>query len=157
MLPATRQRRHSRLYPAKAGTRFSDRGGMQGWVDLVWRSLTYLLRDSTASKSTRLKATIHSRLVLESRSQRRQARQRLTSIRRIYVDARTPLTTISLSRPLATLEVLFLHVRASEVGVKEGEERRGEGVRVARVNDTMQNGAALLNLEYNTQSLSRYL
>jgi len=27
-------------------------------------------------------------------------------------------------------------------GVKEGEERRGEGVRVARVNDTMQNGAA---------------
>jgi len=35
VLPATRQRWHSSLYPAEAGTRFSDPGGMQGWVDLV--------------------------------------------------------------------------------------------------------------------------
>ena len=37
VLPATWQRWHSRLYPQpiKAGTRFSDRRGMQGWVDLV--------------------------------------------------------------------------------------------------------------------------
>ena len=37
VLPATRQRWHSRLYPKpiKAGTRFSDPRGMQGWVDLV--------------------------------------------------------------------------------------------------------------------------
>ena len=34
MLPATSQRWPFRLYPAKAGTRFSDPGGMQGWVDL---------------------------------------------------------------------------------------------------------------------------
>jgi len=35
--PATRQRWHSHLYPQpiKAGTRFSDPRGMQGWVDLV--------------------------------------------------------------------------------------------------------------------------
>jgi len=35
VLPATRQRWHSTFTPAKAGTRFSDPGGMQGWVDLV--------------------------------------------------------------------------------------------------------------------------
>jgi len=34
VLPATRQRRHSSLYPAEAGTRFRDPGGMQCWVDL---------------------------------------------------------------------------------------------------------------------------
>jgi len=36
VLPATRQRWLSRLTPAEAGTRFSDPGGMQGWVDLVY-------------------------------------------------------------------------------------------------------------------------
>ena len=35
VLPATRQRWHSRSSPAEAGTRLSDPGGMQGWVDLV--------------------------------------------------------------------------------------------------------------------------
>jgi len=35
LLPATRQRWQSRLYPAEAGTRLSDPGGMQGLVDLV--------------------------------------------------------------------------------------------------------------------------
>jgi len=36
VIPATQQRWHSHLYtqPVKAGTRFSDPGGMQGWVDL---------------------------------------------------------------------------------------------------------------------------
>ena len=33
MLLVTRQRWHSRLTPAEAGTRCSDPGGMQGWVD----------------------------------------------------------------------------------------------------------------------------
>jgi len=37
VLPATRQRWHSCLYPhpIKAGTGFNDPGGMQGWVKLV--------------------------------------------------------------------------------------------------------------------------
>ena len=35
MLPAIRESWHSRLYLAEAGTRLSDPGGMQGWVDLV--------------------------------------------------------------------------------------------------------------------------
>jgi len=35
VFPATRQRWHSRLNPSKAGTRFSDPGGMQSRVDLV--------------------------------------------------------------------------------------------------------------------------
>jgi len=35
VLPAIVQRWHSRLYPSKAGTQFSDHGRMQGWVDLV--------------------------------------------------------------------------------------------------------------------------
>jgi len=45
VLPATRQRWHSRLYPQliKASTRFSDSRGMQGWVDLVGL-VTYQLR-----------------------------------------------------------------------------------------------------------------
>jgi len=35
VLPATRQRWYSRLHPSRSGTRLSDPGGMQGWVDLV--------------------------------------------------------------------------------------------------------------------------
>ena len=34
VLPATRQRWLSRLTPAEAGTRFSDPGGMPGWVNV---------------------------------------------------------------------------------------------------------------------------
>ena len=38
VLPATRQRWHSHLYPSTAGTRFSNPRGMQGSVDLAgWR------------------------------------------------------------------------------------------------------------------------
>jgi len=33
VLPAIRQMWHSRPHPTKAGSRFSDPGGMQGWVD----------------------------------------------------------------------------------------------------------------------------
>jgi len=44
VLPATRQRCVSRLYPpAEAGTRFSDPGGMQGWVDLWTETVTEML------------------------------------------------------------------------------------------------------------------
>ena len=35
VLPATQQRRHSRLYPGKADTPFSDTGGKQGWIDVL--------------------------------------------------------------------------------------------------------------------------
>jgi len=42
-LPATRQWWRSRLYPIKAGTWFSDPGGMQGWVDLVGRLHTAMV------------------------------------------------------------------------------------------------------------------
>ena len=35
VLPATRQMRHFRLYPSKAGARFSDPGGLQGRVACV--------------------------------------------------------------------------------------------------------------------------
>ena len=34
VLPATRQQWLSSLTPAEAGTRFSDHGGMEGWIDL---------------------------------------------------------------------------------------------------------------------------
>ena len=44
VLPATRQRWHSRLYPSEAGTRLSDPGGMQGWVDLVDEVSPYVLQ-----------------------------------------------------------------------------------------------------------------
>jgi len=53
VLPATRQRWHSSLYAAKAGTQFSDSGGMQGWVDLVgWLRtvMVYLPKDGHPSK-----------------------------------------------------------------------------------------------------------
>ena len=36
VLHTTRQMWHSHLYPSKAGTRFSDPGGMRGWVDLAF-------------------------------------------------------------------------------------------------------------------------
>jgi len=41
VLPATRQRWHSCLYPAETGTWLSDPVGMQGWVDLVGWLVTY--------------------------------------------------------------------------------------------------------------------
>ena len=39
VLPATRQRWHSLPYPSRSWSRFSDPGGMQGWVELVWPSV----------------------------------------------------------------------------------------------------------------------
>jgi len=44
VLPANRQRWHSCLTPAEAGTQFSDPGGMQCWVDLVGWLHTEMVR-----------------------------------------------------------------------------------------------------------------
>ena len=73
VLPATRQRWHSRLTPTEAGTRLSDHGGMQGWVDLVGllhAEMVYPPEDGHPSSTNR-------------------ARRALTSFMR-----RTPLTTM---------------------------------------------------------------
>ena len=51
VLPATWQRWLSRLTPAEAGTRFSDPGGIQGWVDLGGG---YNSQDSLPAKDSRL-------------------------------------------------------------------------------------------------------
>jgi len=55
VLPATRQRWHSSLYPGWNwyGTKFSDPRGMQGWVDLVgWlrTMMVYLPKDGDPPK-----------------------------------------------------------------------------------------------------------
>ena len=52
-LPATQQRRHSRLYPGKADTPFSDTGGKQGWIDVLgWlhTEMVYPLKDGHPSQ-----------------------------------------------------------------------------------------------------------
>ena len=83
--PATRQRWHSSLCPSRSySTRFSDLGGMQGWVDLVGWLRTALVYIYTHPKTVTHPST-------------NRARRRLTSFMRRTTLTTTPLIPLTYS------------------------------------------------------------